>query len=88
MKFKSLLGWALLCWSLGAASTASADSTLHCLWEIHGKHNTVYLLGSIHTLRASDYPLAPAVLEAYRETRDALAERIRGRFGKAATFGG
>jgi protein-tyrosine-phosphatase len=29
-----------------------------------------------------------AVLEAYRETRDALAERIRGRFGKAATFGG
>jgi protein-tyrosine-phosphatase len=29
-----------------------------------------------------------AVLEAYRETRDALATRIRGRFGKAATFGG
>ena len=29
-----------------------------------------------------------AVLEAYRETRDALAARIRSRFGRAATFGG
>jgi protein-tyrosine-phosphatase len=29
-----------------------------------------------------------AVLAAYRETRDALAARIRERFGKAATFGG
>jgi protein-tyrosine-phosphatase len=29
-----------------------------------------------------------AVLEAYRETRDSLAARIRARFGKTATFGG
>jgi protein-tyrosine-phosphatase len=29
-----------------------------------------------------------AVLAAYRETRDALAARIRERFGKPATFGG
>ena len=29
-----------------------------------------------------------AVLEAYRATRDGLAERIRQRFGKRATFGG
>jgi protein-tyrosine-phosphatase len=29
-----------------------------------------------------------AVLAAYRETRDALAERLRQRFGKPATFGG
>lgn len=29
-----------------------------------------------------------AVLDAYRETRDSLAARIRARFGKAATFGG
>jgi protein-tyrosine-phosphatase len=29
-----------------------------------------------------------AVLAAYRETRDALAARIRDRFGKATTFGG
>jgi len=29
-----------------------------------------------------------AVMEAYRETRDVLAERIRARFGRSATFGG
>jgi len=73
VKLKALLCWALLGWSLGA-STAGADSTLHCLWEIHGKHNTVYLLGSIHTLRASDYPLAPAVLEAYRGAKSLVME--------------
>ena len=31
-----------------------ADGALHSLWELHGKHNTVYLLGSIHVLRLSD----------------------------------
>jgi uncharacterized protein YbaP (TraB family) len=42
-----------------------ADGGAHALWEIHGKHNTIYLLGSIHVLRPSDYPLAPAMLDAY-----------------------
>jgi uncharacterized protein YbaP (TraB family) len=69
-----LLGWALLGWTFGAACEARADSALHCLWELHGKHNTVYLLGSIHTLRASDYPLAPAVLDAYRSAKSLVME--------------
>jgi uncharacterized protein YbaP (TraB family) len=58
-----LLGVALSCVALSAA--ARADGPLHALWEVHGKHNTVYILGSIHVLRPSDYPLAPAVLRAY-----------------------
>jgi uncharacterized protein len=74
VRLKALLYCALLGWTLGAVSTARADSTLHCLWELHGKHNTVYLLGSIHTLRASDYPLAPAVLDAYRGAKSLLME--------------
>ncbi len=57
-----------------AAPAVRADSTLHCLWELHGKHNTVYLLGSIHTLRASDYPLPPAVLDAYRGAKALVME--------------
>ena len=28
----------------------------HSLWELHGKHNTVYVLGSIHVLRAERLP--------------------------------
>jgi uncharacterized protein YbaP (TraB family) len=54
--------------------TAHADGALHTLWELHGKHNTVYLLGSIHVLRLSDYPLAPAVLEAYGNAKSVLME--------------
>jgi uncharacterized protein len=68
------LGWALLAWALTASIPARADSTLHCLWELHGKHNTVYLLGSIHTLRASDYPLAPAVVDAYKSAKSLVME--------------
>jgi hypothetical protein len=53
---------------------ARADGALHSLWELHGKHNTVYLLGSIHVLRQSDYPLAPIVLEAYRNAKTVIME--------------
>jgi uncharacterized protein len=60
---RRLLVLALSCAALSAS--VHADGPLHSLWELHGKHNTVYILGSIHVLRPSDYPLAPAVLHAY-----------------------
>ena len=63
----------LLC-SLLLCISVRADSALHSLWEIHGKHNTVYLLGSIHVLRPSDYPLSPAVLEAYASSKSIFME--------------
>jgi uncharacterized protein len=66
--------WAsALCATL-CASLAHADEALHSLWELHGKHNTVYVLGSIHTLRASDYPLAPAIMEAYGNSKALVME--------------
>ena len=37
------------------------------LWEITGTRNHVYLLGSIHTLRAADYPLDPAIAAVLAE---------------------
>lgn len=61
------MGLAFCC--LCAIGSTAADPALHSLWEIHGKHNTVYLLGSIHVLRASDYPLAPAVINAYANAK-------------------
>jgi hypothetical protein len=63
----------MLC-SLLLCVTVRADGALHSLWELHGKHNTVYLLGSIHVLRSSDYPLAPIVLEAYAHAGGVLME--------------
>jgi uncharacterized protein YbaP (TraB family) len=62
------LGALLLC------VTVRADGALHSLWELHGKHNTVYLLGSIHVLRQSDYPLPPVMLDAYRDSKSVLME--------------
>jgi len=53
---------------------ARADGTLHSLWELHGKHNTVYLLGSIHVLRRSDYPLAQPIMDAYANARALFME--------------
>ncbi len=67
-----LLGLALSCAALCAA--VRADGPLHALWELHGKHNTVYILGSIHVLRPSDYPLSPAVLNAYRNAKSIFME--------------
>jgi uncharacterized protein len=63
----------ILC-SLLVCLAARADGALHSLWELHGKHNTVYLLGSIHVLRPRDYPLAPAVLDAYGSAKAVLME--------------
>jgi uncharacterized protein YbaP (TraB family) len=63
----------ILC-SLFVCLVARADGALHALWELHGKHNTVYLLGSIHVLRLSDYPLAPALLEAYGNSKSMFME--------------
>lgn len=63
---------ALCCLLLCAA--VRADGALHALWELHGKHNTVYLMGSIHVLRLSDYPLAPAMLEAYANAKAMVME--------------
>jgi uncharacterized protein len=69
---RRLLG---LCLASVVLSTAvRADGALHALWELHGKHNTVYLLGSIHVLRPSDYPLAPAVLSAYGNAKSIFME--------------
>jgi uncharacterized protein YbaP (TraB family) len=69
---RRLLGVALSCAVFSAP--LRADGALHALWELHGKHNTVYILGSIHVLRPSDYPLAPAVLSAYGNSKALFME--------------
>ena len=71
---RTLSRWGLALCGLLLCVTARADTALHSLWELHGKHNTVFLLGSIHVLRPSDYPLAPVVLQAYRDAKSVLME--------------
>jgi uncharacterized protein YbaP (TraB family) len=50
-----------------AAWLATGSAVALPLWEIIGTRNHVLLLGSIHTLRPSDYPLDPAIAAALDE---------------------
>ncbi len=60
---------------LACAAQAAADAQArHSLWELHGRHNTVYLLGSVHVLRPADYPLAQPVLDAYAKAKALVME--------------
>lgn len=44
------------------------------LWELTGTSNRIRVLGSIHFLRASDYPLDPAITAAFNDAEVVLME--------------
>jgi uncharacterized protein YbaP (TraB family) len=64
----------LLCILL--ASDSLGDQTAHpvTLWRIAGASNSVFLLGSIHLLRAEDHPLPRAIDDAYTEAEVVVME--------------
>ncbi|MEN7973147.1 MAG: TraB/GumN family protein [Verrucomicrobiota bacterium] len=53
------------------ASGAMAKS---CLWKVASKNGTLYLQGSIHALKADNYPLAPAIEQAYSNSTALVLE--------------
>ena len=61
--------------SLLFSCTARADDGQHVFWEVEGRHNTVYLLGSVHVLHASDSML-PMVTEAAYADAEVLVEEL------------
>ncbi len=61
-------------WLLFAPALARADEGHHIFWEVKGAHNTVYLLGSVHMLKAADGTLPTEVLEAYRRSQSLMME--------------
>ena len=64
---------ALLC--VFAASTL-ADDRAHpvTLWQVKGKSNSIYLLGSIHLLREQDHPLPGVIDQAYEDAEVLVME--------------
>jgi uncharacterized protein YbaP (TraB family) len=50
---------------MAVACEARAEQGHHILWAIQGKHNTVYLLGSMHLLRPADSALPAEVMQDY-----------------------
>jgi uncharacterized protein YbaP (TraB family) len=67
--------WRCLVLSL-LAFPVFADDSAHpiTLWEVQGEKNSVFLLGSVHLLRAEDYPLPTAMDAAYAEAEVLIME--------------
>jgi uncharacterized protein YbaP (TraB family) len=56
------------------AEDAHAEGVHHILWEVKGRHNTLYLLGSVHMLKAVDSALPPEALRAYAASKVLVME--------------
>lgn len=60
---------------LASAALAVADNGHPLtLWQVNGAHNNIYLLGSIHMLRATDHPIPDAIYEAYADAEVVIME--------------
>ncbi|MEO6172351.1 MAG: TraB/GumN family protein [Arenimonas sp.] len=57
-----------------AANTACAEAPKPLLWKVSDADNSLYLLGSFHMLKASDYPLATATDLAFEDAEQLYFE--------------
>lgn len=71
-EYKRRLAWLWLV-LLPAAALSDGGHALP-MWQIQGKTNTVYLLGSVHLLRASDHPLPSAIDAVYADAETLVME--------------
>jgi len=55
-------------------ATAGAQGVHHSFWAVRGAHNTVYLLGSVHMLKAGESDVPAVVLDAYRRADKLVME--------------
>ena len=58
----------------GRGSLLHAEEGKHSLWKIKTETNTVYLLGSVHVLKAEHYPLAEPLEKAFVDSRTIVFE--------------
>lgn len=65
-----LIAWVAIAVQIPAMVEAAGPA----IWELKGSAGSVLLLGSIHLMRKSDYPLPDAVQAAYDETDRLLME--------------
>jgi uncharacterized protein len=71
---RGFIALAATCAFLAATCGARAEDGHHILWSIQGKHNTVYLLGSMHLLRPADSALPAEVMDDYASARALVME--------------
>jgi len=71
---KRSLAAVLLSLVAGLASPAGQARDRSILWAVDGSHNTVYLLGSIHVLRAGESALTETAERAYEDAEQLVME--------------
>jgi uncharacterized protein YbaP (TraB family) len=62
--------WLLAIGLLGSLTAQAASP----VWVIHGDHNTVYLAGSVHLLKATESALPAAFDRAYKDSKQLVME--------------
>lgn len=78
--FKSTLAGALLLFACGAnaenrtTTKATASPPVPLLWKVSDADNSVYLLGSFHLLKPTDYPLSKDVDAAFTDAESLVFE--------------
>jgi hypothetical protein len=62
--------------ALAMPLSATAEDNGHpvSMWRLDGETNSIYLLGSVHLLRANDHPLPTIIDEAYKEAETLMME--------------
>ncbi|NUS39869.1 MAG: TraB/GumN family protein [Lysobacter sp.] len=60
--------------AIAKAPVAPAQPPVPLLWKVSDADNAVYLLGSFHLLRPSDYPLSPDVEAAFKDAKTVVFE--------------
>ncbi len=60
--------------SLAAALSAGTAQAENTLWKASSAKGAFYIQGSVHLLKADDYPLAPAIEEAYSKSEVLVLE--------------
>jgi uncharacterized protein YbaP (TraB family) len=68
-----------------AAILVNSASARSCLWKVTSETGTLYLQGSVHVLKADNYPLAPAIEAAYTDSSTLVLEVDMREMTSAAT---
>tara|TARA_B100001964_G_scaffold244395_1_gene325721 strand:- start:149 stop:1051 length:903 start_codon:yes stop_codon:yes gene_type:complete len=55
-------------------ATAQSEERKLCLWSFEGEESQIYMLGSIHAMRKSMYPLASPIVRAFNQSDKVVFE--------------
>ena len=84
LRMARVLCAAVMIASIAACASSPGGHPL-LLWRVAGERNDVYLLGSVHLLRESDYPVPSAIGEAYEQADTLVMELDLDDIDRAAT---